>query len=49
MDRKTLEHLIDQTIDAMTELAEAEQKLESAAKRIEVVSNALFAAWKESS
>lgn len=45
MRKDELKDLIDQSIDAMAELGEAEQKLASANKRMDVISKALFAKW----
>jgi len=47
MDDRYLETLVDMTIDAMTELGEAEAKLASAQRRIEAVCNALYAEWSK--
>lgn len=45
MDNDELKDLIDQTIDAMAELGEARQKLDSATQRIEDISKVLYARW----
>lgn len=46
MQNEELQDLIDQSIDAMIELGEAEQKLASARARIEAISNTLYARWR---
>lgn len=46
IDEDELKNLIDQSIDAMVELGEAEQKLASAIRRIEDISRALDAPWR---
>lgn len=45
MEKDELKDLIDQSIDAMTELGEAEQKLASARDKMEGISKALYANW----
>lgn len=46
MEDGELKDLIDQSIDAMAELGEAEQKLASARTKIEAISTALYAHWR---
>lgn len=46
MEDDELKALIDQSIDAMAELGEAEQKLASARTRIEAISKVLYERWR---